>query len=662
MELRSPRSARVTRADHLGERAGMVGGLSWSVRRYSALRMLCRPRLIALCALPLLVAGGCKKEEPAPAGDETKTAGAAGDEAEKADGDKPDADPTPKGEAPVTGLGVATAAKIQAATAAAAAAPLLEHEGVLGHFMMGNAVASVKEIKAQASPPSVESMVDLEGLKSLAAMQLGERSSVAINIDLTKPFGCALVDSTVDDVPVACVVGYTGGAEGLVKDLGEGGKLDDAKGHVAAYEVEGQKVYIDALGDEVALSNHPEVLAGAKSYLEANIVGRADDAIADFELVVYPGEAMVRYGKEVEDLMGGLDELSKIGGSPSPTSPEDLKKRVADMGQFAMGLGMTPAGAHLSFATHAKPGSDLQKEFDTTYAGRMQEDFVSKLPMSAFVFAGMQLGSGVTESDNWAKALEFVSTSIAKEFDVEASKLEAEFEAFLKEESELYSRDIAMGMLYEPGTLGALVLEVGKAAPGRELWKAWSERFTTEAVLPKKAQDGIEWKFEAGATTIEGIEIDRWSIGPTPEVLKEASADADADRLMKLWPDLTMQIDRAEIDDRVIFVAAPTEGDSYMQAAIKATRDGKTIKDRKGWKGLDTGRSGLVGVYAFDIAGGVEWLRPILPPGDAADIPSPLGVGIDDVTIVFRHPAPGVVSGSFNVSQSFIDQLKLLAD
>ncbi|MBV1860381.1 MAG: hypothetical protein KUG77_18355 [Nannocystaceae bacterium] len=624
--------------------------------------MLCRPRMIALCALPLVVAGGCKNEDPAPDSADTKAADIAGDEAGKAENPKPPTDTSASAGTPVTGLGVSTAATIQAATAAAAAAPLLEHEGVLGHFMMGNAVASVKEIKAQAAPSSVENMVDLEGLKSLAAMQLGERSTVAINVDLTKPFGCALVNSTVDDAPVACVVGYTGGAEGLVKDLGKADKLDDAKGHLAAYELEGQKVYIDALGDEVALSNHPDVLATAKGYLEANIVNRADKAIADFELVLYPAEAMVRYGKEVEDLMGGLDELSQIGGSPSPTSPADLKKRVAEMGQFSLGLGMTPAGAHLSFDTHAKPGSELQTELDTTYAGRMQVDFVSKLPMSAFAFMGMQIGRSIQENDSWGKTLDFVSTGLGKEFDVDAGKLKAEFEAFVKEESELYSSDIAMGMLYEPGSLGALVLEIGKAAPGRDLWKAWSERFTTEAVLPKKAQDGVQWTFEAGATTIEGIEIDRWSIGPTPDVLKEASADDDAERLMKLWPDLTMHIDRAEIDDRVIFVAAPTQGDSYMQAAIKATRDGKSVKDRKGWKGLDSGRSELVALYAFDVAGGIEWLRPILPPSDAADIPSPLGVGIDDVTIVVRHPAPGVVSGSFNVSQSFIDQLKLLAD
>lgn len=624
--------------------------------------MLCRPRLIALCALPLVVAGGCTTPDPAPEAADTKPAGGDGDEAGKPEDSTPESDAKPAAGTPVTGLGVTAAATIQAATAAAAAAPLLQHEGVLGHFMMGNAVASVKEIKTQASPASVESMVDLEGLKSLAAMQLGERSTVAVNVDLTKPFGCALVDSTVDDTPVACVVGYKDGAEGLVKDLGETGKLDDAKGHAAAYEVEGQKIYIDALGDAVALSNHPDVFATARGYLEANIVNRADTAIADFEFVVYPAAAMVRYGKEIEDLMKGLDDLGEIGGKPGPTSPEDIKKRVAEMGQFSIGLGMTPAGAHLSFDTHAVPGSDLFKEMDTTYAGRMKEDFVATLPMSAFVVAGMQLGAGLSENANWGKSIDFIATSMADEFDVDAAKIKVEFEAFIKEESDLYSRDIAMGMLYEPGTLGALVLEVGKAAPGRDLWKAWSERFTTEAVLPKKAQDGVQWKFEPGATTIEGIEIDRWSIGPTPAVLKEASADKDAERLMKMWPDLTMQVDRAELDDRVIFVAAPKEGDSYMQAAIKATRDGKTVKDRKGWKGLDAGRSGLVALYAFDIAGGIEWLRPILPTKDAADIPSPLGVGINDVSIVLRHPAPGVTSGSFNVSQDFIDQLKLLAD
>ncbi len=622
--------------------------------------MLRRPRLIALCALPLLAVGGRKKDDPVPA--DAKSADSSETEGAKPEDPKPDSDAVPTADAPVTGLGVATAATIQAATAAAAADPLLEHEGILGHFMMGNAVASVKEIKEQAAPPSVESMVDLEGLKSLAAMQLGDRSTVAINVDLTKPFGCALVDSTVDDAPVACVVGYKGGAEGLVKDLGETNKLDDAKGHVAAYEFEGKKVYIDALGDQIALSNHPEVLASAKSYLETNIVGRADKAIADFEFVIYPGEAMLRYGKEVEDLMGAMDELSEMGGAPSPTSPADLKKRVAEMGQFSLGLGMTPAGAHLSFVTHAKAGSDLQKEMDTTYAGRMEEGFVSTLPMSTFVFAGMQLGAGMTQSDNWDKGVEFVATSVAKELDLDASKLQVEFEAFLKEESELYSPNMAMGMLYEPGTLGALVLEVGKAAPGRDLWKAWSDRFTTDAVLPKKARDGVQWTFEAAATTIEGVEIDRWSIGPTPEVLKEAKADEDAERLMKLWPELTMQVDRAELEDRVIFIASPTQGDAYMQAAILATRDGKTIKDRTGWKGLDSGRSGLVALYAVDVAGGIEWLRPILPPSDAAKIPSPLGVGIDDVTIVMRHPAPGVVAASFNVSQSFIDQLKLLPD
>ena len=557
---------------------------------------------------------------------------------------------------PVEGLGVDAAAMIQSATAAAAAAPLLEHKGVLGHFMMGNAVESVKEIKEQATPDNYKNMVDLEGLKSLAAMQLGERGKVAINVDLTKPFGCALVDSRVTEAPIACVVGYTGGAEALVSQLGDASRMPDAKGHTAAYAVEGQEVYIDALGDHVALSNHPEVFGAAKDYLERNIVGRADAAIADFEVVVYPNAALARYADEMKAFTTLLDDLAK----DAPMTSADLRKRVEELDQIAIGVGFTPAGAHLSAATHATPGSDLAREFDSTYGGIMNVDFAGKLPSSTFVFAAMQSGAGITEGDNWKKTVELLSESLGKEFGMSADDLRREFESFVDEEAELYSRDTAMGMLYEPGTLGAFVLEVGKKSPGRDKWKAWSERFTTTAILPPKEREAVEWSFEVGATTIEGIEIDRWSIGPTRKALEEAGSDPDLERIRKLWPDLTVNIDRAELDDRVIFIVAPVESDAYMQSAIKSTQGGKTIRDRKGWDGLATERPNITALYAVDVAGGIEWLRPLLEPGDAAEIPSPLGAGLDDVTIVLRHPAPGVIAGSFNVSQEFIDHLKPL--
>lgn len=619
--------------------------------------MLRRP-LIALCALPLLATSGCEKDTPEPEASETKTSDAKAEPKKEAKADTPSTDDKAKEAPPAEGIGVEAAAMIQTATAAAAAAPHLDHENILGHFMMGNAVESVKEIKEQVAPPAQAGFVDVEALKSLASMQMGERSMVAINIDLNKPFGCAMVDTKVIEFPVACVVAYKGGAEGLVKDMGAKDKVADAKGHVAAYEIEGQTIYVDALGDNIGLSNHPELFDKAKDYLESNIVGRADKAIADFELMVYPNAAMERYADEVADLGKVFDDISK----ESPGGPTDIKKTVEEMDQLALGVGLTPAGAHFSVATHAKPGSDLAKRFDTTYSGRMDVDFVSKLPMSTFVFAGMQLGEGLLENDAWKQAVTVITEDGAKEFGMTPEEMRSELEAFLNEEAELYTNDIAMGMVYEPGTLGGLVLEVGKKTPGRDKWKAWGERFTVDAILPKDGQEAIQWSFGSGEVTVEGVEIDRWTISLTPKALKKAGSDPDFDRVRKMWPDLTLRIDRAELDDRVVFMIAPTESDTYMKSAILATRDGKTVKDRKGWDGLDTGRSGLTALYAFDLAGGIEWIRPLLPPGEAAKIPSPLGAGLDDVTIVARHPAPGVVSGSFNVSQGLIDQLKKMAE
>lgn len=617
-----------------------------------------RRRLIALCALPLLAAGGCDKETPEPEASESKKSEAKEEPKKEAKADSPTAEGATKEAPPAAGIGVEAAAMIQSATAAAAAAPHLDHENILGHFMMGNAVESVKEIKAQVAPPAQAGFVDVEALKSLASMQMGERSMVAINIDLNKPFGCAMVDTKVVEVPVACVVAYKGGAEGLVKDMGAKDKVADAKGHVAAYKIEGETIYIDALGDNIGLSNHPELFDQAKDYLETNIVGRADKAIADFEVMVYPNAAMERYADEVADLGKLFDEISK----ESPTGPTDIKKTIEEMDQLALGLGLTPAGAHFSVATHAKPGSDLATRFDTTYSGRMDVDFVSKLPMSTFVFAGMQTGKGILENDAWKQGLTALTEEMAKEFGMTPDEMRTEIEAFIEEEATLYTNDIAMGMVYEPGTLGGLVLEVGKKTSGRDKWKEWGEKFSVESILPKDGQAVIQWGFGSGETTIEGVEIDRWTISLTPEGKKKADSDPDFEKVRKMWPDLTLRIDRAELDDRVIFMVAPTESDTYMKSAILATRDGKTVKDRTGWDRLDTGRSGLNALYAFDLAGGVEWIRPLLPPGEAAKIPSPLGAGLDDITIVGRHPAPGVVAGSFTVSQGLIDQLRKMAE
>ncbi|MEM6292441.1 MAG: hypothetical protein AAGA54_14295 [Myxococcota bacterium] len=610
----------------------------------------------------MLAIGACKEDPPKAAATDDKPAEAADTKAEPEA--KPSDTPEAKPDAKPGGLGADTAALIDTAKSAAAGAPLLPHDKVLGHFMMGNTATMMKKVKEQLAPPSLAGMVDVEAMKALAAGQLGPKGEVVRKIDLEKPFGCAMVDSKVHEAPVACVVGYEGGAEALVADLGPENKAPDGKGHVAAYNIDGETVFIDALDDQVVLSPHAEIFDLAKGYLKSNIVDRGSESIADVELVMYPNNAAKAYAKEMSEVFEAFDEMQKETEEFGGRGLGNLRDRVDEMQQFTIGLELSEAGFTFSTALHATKGSELATTMDTTYAGRMNKDFVAGLPSSTFAFAGAQGGSDPTTDENFTAAIDGLSKAIAEELELDQTKIKTEIDAFIKEEGDLYSRDLATGLMFVEGTLGGAILTVGKKAPGRDKWKAWTERFVPDAILPEEGLAVVTWDFQPAGASFEGVEIDRWVIKPTAFAKKKMAEDKDPDlkAVLALWPDLELTIDRAEFDDRVVFVVSPVKSDAYTKSAVLAVNGTSTIRDHEGYGDVEARAKNLVGLYAVDVAGGVNWLRSFLPPDATKEIPSPLGVDLSDVTLLIEHPAPGVVAGSLSVSQPFVDQLRKLAE
>ena len=607
----------------------------------------------------MLAIGACKDDPP-----EATPANAAPVESADTKDEpaaKPSEAPEARPDAAPSGLGTEAAGLIDSAKSAAAGAPLLPHDKVLGHFMMGNTVTMMKKVKEQLAPPSLASMVDIESMKVLAAGQLGPKGEVVRKIDLEKPFGCAMVDSKVHEAPVACVIGYEGGAEALVADLGNENKAPDGKGHVAAYNIEGETLYIDTLDDQVVFSPHAEIFDLAKGYLKSNIIDRGGEAIADVELVLYPNTATKAYADEMKEVFEVFDEMQKETEEFGAGGFGNLRDRIDEMQQLTIGLELSEAGFTFSTALHATKGSELANTMDTTYAGRMNRDFVASLPSSTFAFAGVQGGSDPTADENFKTAIAGMSKALAEGLEKDEATIQTEIEAFVKEEGELYTRDLATGLMFVEGTLGGAILSVGKKASGRDQWKAWSERFVPDAILPEKGLAVVTWEFQPGGATFDGLEVDRWVIKPTALAKKKMSEDPDFKTVSALWPDMTMTIDRVEFDDHVAFVVSPVQSDAYTTSAIQAAKGTKTIRDHGGYADVEARAKNLVGLYAVDVAGGVNWLRAILPPDATKEFPAPLGVDLSDVTLLVEHPASGVVAGSLSVSQPFVDQLRKLA-
>lgn len=620
-------------------------------------------------AFPLVLAlavPACKKDEKPEANDATKTA-ATEDKADskpeaKAEGDA-------KGTNPEVSGGAATTADSMSAVGA------MTRGAVLAHVMLPNPAALLDKLKKQAAPSSASMFLDVNSLKDLAALGLGARAEVARNVELDKPLACVLVESTASPVPLACVVGYKGGADKLVEHMGTDGKQADAGGAKAHFLIDTQHLYIDALGDRVVVGTDPDTVAKAKPYLEKNIVGRADKNISDVEVVGYVSALMQRYEKELDPVLKSMAEPTgmsdetpvqkalmdyAVGGN------KDAVQRFRDMEQVTFAFGFHADGFTARWAVFPVAGSAFETELKAVSAGPVDLGFVEKLPDHSVLLSGVRFDGKLGENASFKALREAIVAEYAKELGKDAAAVNAAIEAFVAEQTSLYGTDLAVALTYEPGTLGGVLLEVplrdGKS--GREQWKAWTETFAAVDVLGPEASKKVTWSFKADATTIGGTPIDRWTIELTADAVTELAKESPEkiDALKKKWDPQAITIDRAEVDGRVLFVVTPKEGDKYMQAAIDAVQGKNALADDSGYKAVAAKASAVSSFVAVDVKQGADFLRSLLPPEEGAKIPASFGNDLSDAFFTTSYGRAGTQTGEFTISQTLIDQIRALSN
>lgn len=556
---------------------------------------------------------------------------------------------------------------------AAAGGGRLERGDALGHFAVPNASRLLTEVRTQASPPSGASYLDESALRGLSSLALGPRSGLAEHISLEQPMGCVLVDDASMDAPVACAVGYKGGATAAAADLGAEGKQADSAGHAAHYVIEGQDLYLDDLGGHLVVTNHAAVFAKAKGYLERSVIGRAGEITDDMEVVVYPKALMARYARQIESFTSLMRAVPPMPGSSpmatafaeySRTSTERSLDFYRELDQVDFGLGLEPVGFVFRYALYPTPGSSAQADSQAVASGPIDASLVKQLPAESWVVTASTIDwKALWELESAAPMRELLINAYAEAVSRDAGTVRTAIETFLAENSTLYGRDFAFGLMHLPGTQGGLVVSRRLTTPARERWKPWTESFDPTGVLGPEGVKLVTWTFEADALEVDGVAVDRWTIEPGPDAKAAIKAEADPvlAELERRLGGLRLDIDRVELGDRVLFVVAPGAQERYIRAAIEATKGGPSTGGDAGLSALLVRNPDTSAIMAVDVAGALSWAREVLPPEATATLPAGLGGDLGDFYVSATYGASGRQHGEMVLSQGMIDGLRKLA-
>lgn len=559
------------------------------------------------------------------------------------------------------------------ADAAAAGDGRLERGDALGHVVVPNASHLLEEVRTQASPPKGAAVLNEASLRLMAGAVLGPRAGLADHIVLDQPMGCVVVDDASVDVPVACAVGYKGGSAAAATDLGAEGKQADAAGHVAHYVVEGKDLYLDDLGGHVVVTNHTAVFAKAKGYLETNVIGRASTIADDVEFVIFPKATMGRYSKQIESAMSLMRATPAMpAGNPvadafaeySRTSTERTFDYYREMDQVDFGLGLEPVGAVFRYAIYPTPGTTAQADMRAIAGGPIDTALVQQLPAESWLVSASSVDwKAVWSLESAAPVREVLLDAYAKAVGRDPAAVRTAVEAFVAENSTLYGRDFAFAVMHLPGTQGGLVVSRKLSAPARAGWKPWTESFDPTSVLGPEGVAQVTWSFQPDALEVDGVAVDRWTIEPGPAAKAKIKAEADPTlaEIERRLGGLRLEIDRVELDDRVLFVVAPGAQERYIKAAIAAAKGGTGTGSDAGLRGILARNPDTSAVMAVDVAGALAWMREVLPAEATAKLPGGLGVDLGDFYVSATYGASGRQHGEMVLSQGMIDGLRKLA-
>ncbi len=529
---------------------------------------------------------------------------------------------------------------------------------VWGHFVVANPERMLERVGEQLAPPMMGAMVSASQLKSMLAMQLESRGEAVKHIDLTKPFGCVMVNPKLHDEPLACAVGFEGGINQLIEDLGQEGYQSGGDGF-AAYELNGNTVYFKGWGDHIGVAEDPSLLASVepamKSVLEP---GKAD---RDIYVEAKPSVIMVDAREEIEEFYSEMESAmtSVPPGSPggayasaSAKAAMDMYRSFGDLSSAELVFRIGKQRTKLLYRGTAAKGTPTAQQYNRdAKLPTVDVAMMSELPDDAWMVGGMSFDWANIMDDPWMGSYFRVMAG---------TKLGGTMKDMMTAMGEVMEGPTTMAVFPVKGSVGAMGATYA-VKPGKDAMAAMREflpKYKIETLMPEAAEY-VTSTYKKGAFTVGGVKVDTYTVAPTKKAMAELKKDSQYADMKKVLGEIKFTMAYAQKGDRQYLVMTTANAkkalDRMMTAAKGKGNIGKFGDARKRMKANADGTALLM----LDVKGMLSWARSLDVDGELSNIPK-LGVGLDDVVWTADVNEKGKKEYELAVSQSFIEQLRSL--
>lgn len=552
---------------------------------------------------------------------------------------KPDPAPSKAPEAPAS---VAAPASTTPAPSSSTPTPAI----VYGHLRIPSPTGLLAALRSGPLPAAQRSVFEEQTFRTMLGMMLGTRSGLAERVDLSRPMGCVVTSFRLHDLPLTCVVGYQGGLTQLVQNLGPEGFVSGGDDH-AAYRLDGRAVYLTAMGDHVAFSFAPDLVAALRDRLQRDIVD-APTGDEEFIATAFPD---VVFSDAEDQVMAFVDQMARTtpqtDGLTAEMAAEAQRRQWASWGELEraeLWLDLSPERLRLGYRGTARPGTATERGYAAGPRLAPDDELVSQLPASALAVMSLNVDLAAMADDPLFGAYLHAMSSIDGS---DAARMAAEqYRKSMAVWTELFAGHASAALVHERGGKGGILMEY-RLRPGVDALARLRE------VLATPSPESMPFRLDPkpAALRVGKLRGEVWTMKPTAALAPQArtamsKALGDPPRLHFAY---------VQRDDQLFMMITPDRPERYLQRALAAAGGKASLARRKDASALVAAHAGDTLFVAVGFAPIVGWLADI----DAITTPPKVALPerFDDFVFSVRPAGERRREATFDVSASMLATL-----